>query len=70
MRISNYYLIITEKIDPVWAELRREDKLGPEKCQGREVYKKQEGVGHSNLDLLIDAYKEKQSSGIFVTGGR
>lgn len=42
--------------------------LEPEKCQGyTEVYKKQEGIGHSDPDLLIDAYKEKQTSGIFMT---
>ena len=35
--------------------------LEPEKCQGyTEVYKKQEGIGHSDPDLLIDAYKERK----------
>lgn len=61
---------IREK-DPAWTELRRESVLEPEKCQGyTEVYKKQEGAGHSDLDLLTDAYKEKQTSGIFMTRDR
>lgn len=31
---------------------------------------RRELVGHSDLDLLIDAYKEKQTSGIFMTRDR
>lgn len=35
-----------------------------------DIYKKWKGVGGCDIRVLIDAYlQEKQTSGIFITGG-